>query len=145
MYKKLILTLVLSMLTVTAQATPEYDKCYSAATDDDATATCMKEETARLMKEIQQKYLQISEMPLAQEWNNGDGLKKGNLRDMYNSWLAYRNRLCSLNKKLSVNGYGSEEFHYASCMLDMTKSHMEYIDAVITTALASTDDPNENY
>jgi uncharacterized protein YecT (DUF1311 family) len=127
-----------------AHATPEYDACYGQAIDDDATAECMKAETERLMKDIQQKYITISQMPTADRWNNGDGLKRGNLRDMYNSWLGYRNRICSLNKALSTNGYYTPAFHEESCRLDMTQEHLKYISAVLTTALSSRDDDQLN-
>lgn len=128
---------VVSTLCLTAfcaHADQEYDNCVAQAYDDDAIALCMKANTARLMKKIQEDYIFLSEDPISKEWNKGNGLKSGNLRDMYNSWLAYRNRYCSLYMAANVNGYGSDNYHREACILEMTKDHEELLmEAMMST------------
>lgn len=140
MIKKILTAAAICLISVNASASDEYDACYSQAVDDDAVALCMKAETAREMREIQQYYLELSTNPQTKDWNKGDGLKNGNLRDMYNSWLAYRNRLCSLNAVASGNMYGSTDYHRESCFLEMTSDHLKLLESILLHANGSKDE-----
>lgn len=140
MIKKLLATAVVCLFSINASASDEYDACYSQAIDDEAVALCMKAETARLMKEIQQTYLELSKNPQTKDWNKGDGLKNGNLRDMYNSWLAYRNRLCSLNAVATENMYGSTDYHRESCFLELTSDHQKILESILLSANGTRDE-----
>ena len=134
MFKKLLSVFVLSVVPFVAWATPEYDACYEKAQDDDQVALCMKAETARLLKDIQEVYLNVSKNEQTAAWNNGNGLLKGNLKDMYNHWMAYRDKYCSLFTKASENTFGSESFDFERCLLNMTEDHLELMRSVIINA-----------
>lgn len=140
MIKKILTAAAVCLISANVSASDEYDACYSQAVDDDAVALCMKAETAREMREIQQYYLELSTNPQTKDWNKGDGLKNGNLRDMYNSWLAYRNRLCSLNAVASGNMYGSTDYHRESCFLEMTSDHLKLLESILLHANGSKDE-----
>ncbi len=134
MVKKISFAFLFCMMTTSAFATAEYDACYQAAKNDDEVALCMKAETARLLKSIQDMYFQISEHEQTRDWNNGNGLISGNLKDMYNHFIAYRNRYCSLFEKASENTFGSAEFDKERCLLNLTSDHYELMDKILLNA-----------
>lgn len=115
-------------------ASPEYDACYQKAQTDNEVALCMKAENARLLKEIQQIYANLAKHNKIKPWNKGNGLVNGNLRDMYNSWLAYRNRYCSLYETASEGGFGGASFNRERCLLSFTNDHYEMIQSIIVNA-----------
>ena len=134
--KKIMLPLILCIISFKAYAvdTTAYDACYKSAKDDDEVALCMKAQTARVLKVIQEIYQNIAKHPDLAKWNNGTGLISGNLKDMYNHWVNYRNRYCSLYKVANKNNFGSENFHYERCLLSMTQRHYENIHSIIIDA-----------
>ena len=134
MLKKIFAFLFVMTMSAAAHATPEYDACYQNARDDNEVALCKKAENTRLLKEVQQIYLNLSKQEPTKKWNNGNGLLSGNLKDMYNSWLAYRNRYCSLYVVASQNTFGGENFDRERCLLSFTNDHYELMKTVIINA-----------
>ena len=59
MSKKSLVILAFLIAPRLALATPEYDACYQKAQNDDQVALCMKAETLRLMKSIQEAYIKL--------------------------------------------------------------------------------------
>lgn len=140
MFKKILLVLSLCALSSTAWATKEYEDCINQVQNDDDVALCMKAETARVMKDIQEVYLNLSKHYLIEPWNNGVGLSKGNLKDMYDHWVAYRNRYCSLYQQASINTFRSDEFHKEECLMQLTIDHYELVHTAIINANVLHDD-----
>ena len=134
--KKFLPIVAICLLSFNANAldTTEYDICYKKATDDDGIALCMKAQTQRVLKELQNVYTNLSKIPDIEKWNNGNGLMKGNLKDTYNHWLNYRNRFCSLYKLASQNTFGSQNFHYERCLLSLTQTHYDEMHSAIVNA-----------
>ncbi len=144
MSKKLLAFALLLLSTGPAWATDEYDTCYQAAQDDNELALCMKAETSRFLKEIQTIYLNVSKNSRIKTWNNGNGLIQGNLKDMYNSWLAYRNRYCSLYVVASENMPGGTSYDRERCLLSMTNEHLELMKTIILNANSGGEESNED-
>lgn len=135
MFKKMLLSFVFCTVALGAHAaSPEYEKCFNAAQTDNEVALCLKAENVRMLKDIQQIYLNLATHEKTKAWNNGNGLMSGNLKDMYNSWLAYRNRFCSLYQKASENTFGSDDFNRAKCLFDLNNDHLELMKRVIFSA-----------
>ena len=134
--KKLFLVLFAMLFSFEAEAGKEFDACEARATDENQLALCMKAETARLLKETQEIYLNLSKNEYGAAWNKGNGLASGNLKDMYNSWLAYRNRYCSLFVAVSEGGIGSETFNKERCLLNLTNDNYELMKTAIVTAVS---------
>lgn len=139
MYKKFIIALLFSFISFQAYAGEEYNQCRTQAGTDEELALCMKAETSRLMKDIQQFYINLVQNPDVKAWNKGNGLISGNLKDMYNSWLAYRNRYCSLYVAASKNVYGDDNYHRESCLIEMTDDHYKLMLAVISNSVHDMD------
>ncbi|HCU58885.1 MAG TPA: hypothetical protein DIC64_02775 [Alphaproteobacteria bacterium] len=145
MFRKFLFALGLCLLSNQAFATPEYDECYGQAQNDDQVALCMKAENARLLKSIQEIYLNISKHPQTSAWNNGNALLTGNLKDMYDHWMAYRNRYCSLFTKASENMFGSENFDRERCLLNLTSDHYKLIHQIIINANSGGEEDDEDH
>jgi len=136
MLKKFLFASALLFLPLFAVAFPtqEYDSCYQKAADDVEVGLCMKAETQRILKDIQEVYINISNHPQTKAWNNGNGLISGNLKEMYNSWLSYRDKYCSLFEVASENTFGSPSYDRERCLLELTLDHYQLVHAVITNA-----------
>lgn len=134
MLKKIMMVLLICLLPQVVFASKEYDDCRLKAHDDDQLALCMKAETARLLKLIQEIYLNVSKHEQTAAWNKGNGLISGNLKDMYDHWIAYRNRYCSLFVVASEYSFGSSTYDKERCLLQLTNDHYELMKDVIVNA-----------
>ena len=134
MFKKCFFILGLCLLPQIVLAGEEYDACYRKAADDNGVALCMKAETARIMKDIQEVYVNLSKNPRTAPWNKGNGLISGNLKDMYDHFIAYRNRFCSLFVVASEENFGSSSYDKERCLLQLTNDHYELILQTIVNA-----------
>ncbi len=101
---------------------------------DEAYSRCWLDEAKRLSAEIKDKYEQLAANKLASEWNKGNGMFKGNLKDMYDSWVAYRNRFCSLSGVAGHYETGeSKAFHQSLCLMDLSKKHNQELSGLLST------------
>ena len=71
----------------------EYKSCLEQKKSEDE---CIKGEIERTSKQIKDSLATFLSTPTTEKWNNGPDIKNGNLRDMFDSWVAFRNRMCSL-------------------------------------------------
>lgn len=145
MLKKWMFVLALCLLPQMAFAGEEYEACYRKAKDDDQIALCMKAETARVLKDIQEIYLNVAKHEKTSEWNNGNGVIRGNLKDMYDHFIAYRNRYCSLYEVASADTFGSSSFHKESCMLELTSDHYKLMHRIIIDANTGSEESDEDH
>lgn len=143
MLKKYMFYLVFCLLPQMASASQEYDTCFQQAKDDNQVALCMKAETTRLLTEIQKIYQNILKNPQTASWNQGTSLAKGNLKTMYDYWLAYRNRYCSLFVLASEHNFGSSEYDKERCLLNLTLDHYELVHQVIINANSGGEEDDE--
>ena len=71
-----------------------YEQCYKLTHNSDE---CAKEESQRVLRDIKISYKNLLADGRLNDWNGSVDKNKDMLRDMYESWTAYRNRVCSLN------------------------------------------------
>lgn len=105
----------------------EFDNCTRMTGD---WSRCMKEETNRDLNDIKIIYRDVLNNQNLNGWNSDIQENKQTLRDMYDSWIAYRNRFCSLSKVAAhyTGGWKDEEL---SCILYYTKHHKDHIRSII--------------
>lgn len=70
-----------------------YESCIK---EKKAADDCLKEEIDRTTKHIKNHLATVMQNRTTAQWNNGPDIKNGNLIDMFDSWVAFRNRMCSL-------------------------------------------------
>ena len=111
MFYKLCLAAAFALFSLNAQAAQEaaaeaggervendYYNCLQAASgySDDEKAICMSGEIKRLDRAIsdlyQKTFLKVERI---QKWNNGNGMFRGNIKDMQDQFNGYRSRFCS--------------------------------------------------
>ena len=73
-----------------------HDDKYESCLKKDALDECLQDEITRSSQEVKDMYKIFIADPYVGKWNNGPNLQRGNYRDMYDSWIAYRNRICQL-------------------------------------------------
>lgn len=134
MFYKLFLTMTLTLLlshsaaaqTISDDADSEYIKCLQSATQhtDNETAICMGKEIKRLDQEINNFYNNVFlKEAQVQKWNNGNGMFRGNLKDMQDQFNSYRVRFCSLYSLLMQNYSSSQLYLRNECMMQLTNEY----------------------
>lgn len=104
----------------------DYYNCLQATTGytDDEKALCMSEEVKRLDREITNLYQKIFlKVERIQKWNNGNGMFRGNLKDMQEQFNGYRSRFCSFYAVTMENYSGSQAYLRNDCMMEMTNEY----------------------
>lgn len=83
-----------------------YDSCIQSKTA--VAENCLQEEIDRTTQKIKNYISSLASSPMTEKWNNGPDIKNGNYRDMFDSWVAFRNRMCSLTAYVQKKEYGNK-------------------------------------
>ena len=121
----------------------DHDDEYSECMKGKDTSNCLDEELKRSSKGIKNLYKTLLEDEFVGKWNNGPDLKNGNYRDMYDSWIAYRNRMCSLSIWAYQIGYGKDAVKLNQCLQFFNREKLETLQNILMNANSSLDDEYE--
>ena len=118
--------------------TNDYYKCINSSnSQDDGYAKCYLDEAKRDVARIDEVYQKLSSDPKFSAWNNGNGMFKGNFKDMLDTWVSFRNRYCSLYAEIYSSYDGSSaSFHQADCIMKMSKRHADDIEDLWKTSFS---------
>ena len=114
----------------------EYEECMKGKNN----SKCLDEELKRSSKGIKNLYKTLLEDNFVGKWNNGPDLKNGNYRDMYDSWIAYRNRMCSLSVWAYQVGYGKNALGVNQCLQFFNREKLETLQNLLMSANSALDD-----
>lgn len=112
--------------TTVSDEDSDYVKCLQAATEftDDETALCMDGEIKRLDRALNNLYRNVFlKEERIQKWNNGNGMFRGNIKDMQDQFTAYRARFCSFYAQAMQNYSGSQAYLRNECMMQLTNEY----------------------
>lgn len=113
----------------------KYEECRKNKEED-----CIRAELIRTTKDIKNIYKTMSEDEYLGKWNNGPDLKNGNFRDLYDSWIAYRNRLCSLSVWAYEVGYGKNAMSSDYCLLYFNIENLDALKNILVSAHSTLDE-----
>ncbi len=116
----------------------EYQTCI-----ENKEKNCIESELQRSNKIIKNYYKTFLEDEFVGKWNNGPDLKQGNYRDMYDSWVAYRNRMCSLAVWAYQSFYGAKSMDLPTCLQFYNREKLETMDHLLVVAHSALDDAHE--
>ena len=116
-----------------------HDDEYAECVANPKNSTCLDEELKRSAKYIKDLYKTFSEDEFVGKWNNGPDLSRGNYRDMYDSWIAYRNRICSLAVWAYHYAYGKEAITLTQCLQFYNREKLETMENLLYGAHSSLD------
>ena len=120
----------------------EYEECMKSKNN----SKCLEDELKHSTKQIKNLYKTLSVDDFVGKWNNGKKKKKGNYRDMYDSWIAYRNRMCSLSVWAYKKAYGDKGAGLTQCLQFFNREKLETLQNLLTSAHAALDDEyDENF
>lgn len=104
----------------------EFERCTRMTGDWER---CIREETRRELNDLKVFYREILGNPKLAHWNESMENNQNMLRDMYTSWTAFRNRLCSLSKVSArfTGGWKDEEL---SCNLYYVLHHKDHLQCI---------------
>ena len=130
-------TSIFSSSLVYAQSN-DYYKCINASNkQDDGYAKCYLEEAKRDVARIDDMYQKLSSDSKFIKWNDGNGMFKGNFKNMLDTWINYRNRYCSLYAEIySAYDGSSYSFHQADCIMKMSRRHADDMEDLWKTSFS---------
>ena len=111
----------------------EYKECTKNKKTDDGV-NCLKEETQRTVDGILEAYKKAFMDEMLSDWNNGPNLQNGNFRDMYDSWLAYRNRYCSIAVWAYRRVYGDKSISMNYCLERFNKNNLILMEDILASS-----------
>ena len=108
----------------------EYKKCLEQVVTYTAPeyVECLNAEIARQNAAINWYYDAFLKYPEFKKWNNGNGMFRGNLKDMNDQYSAYRERLCSLNGLALYQTYGDLEYGRKDCVKDINEQFLRRLE-----------------
>ncbi len=115
----------------------EFTTCLS---DKKPAKECWDAENDRATKRLKDLYKTLSTDEHVGQWNNGPDLKSGNYRDMFDSWIAYRNRICSLAAFAYRQSDAKHKISLNGCVLFLNKEHVEILESLLVMANSALDD-----
>ncbi len=139
MFYKLGVAAALTMLSFAVQAANsdnansgkdkienDYYNCLQAADGygDDEKAICMSGEISRLDRAINKLYQKtFLNVERIQKWNNGNGMFRGNIKDMQDQFNGYRSRFCSFYAITMQIYSGSQMYLRNECLMKLTTDY----------------------
>lgn len=104
----------------------DYNKCLQASKEfsDEETALCMSGEIKRLDQAIANLYQKtFIKVKRIEAWNNGNGMFRGNIKDMQDQFNGYRSRFCSFYATTMEIYSGSQMYLRNECMMKLTTEY----------------------
>ena len=105
----------------------EFKHCTKITGDWD---NCVKEEGLRTLDEVKRLYRSVLSNPAILKWHKKPEENSEILRDMYESWTAFRNRLCMLSYRASMYIEPLFDERY-SCNLYYTQHHKDHMGKIL--------------
>jgi len=103
-----------------------HDNRFNTCIQKEPLEDCLQEEIDRSSQEVKDMYKIFIADPYVGKWNNGPNLQRGNYRDMYDSWLAHRNRICQLLSWSMNYALGSDvPARFEMCLIMSNRSQTE--------------------
>ena len=144
MIKKLLGSAVAFMvMTVSATAaivdSQEFRDCMAKAgpIGETAISVCYREEVKRDMLKIKDAYEEATKVEELAKWSGSNNMQTGNLRNMFEAWLHYRDLFCAFAGVGNANYMGSEEANNAECTYNLTRQHLIDVSVVLMNSQSS--------
>lgn len=118
----------------------DHDEQYSSCMEKQQAEECISQELKRSTREIKNLYKTMLEDEFVGKWNNGPDLKNGNYRDMFDSWIAYRNRMCSLSVWAYEKAYGKNTMSLNHCLQFFNREKLETMQNLLISAHSTLDE-----
>ena len=147
MLNKVILAVLFSAITAvnaSAQVTAvnydfqqkEYKKCLEKVVSYTPReyVVCLNAEIARQNAAINKYYEALLRYPEFQKWNNGNGMFRGNLKDMNDQFMAYRERLCSLTGLGLFQEYGNLDYGRKDCVMSVNEELLRRLERMYNSS-----------
>lgn len=111
--------------------TEEHDAKYTKCLEEDGSKDkCLLAEFQRSSEKIKDLYRQLYSSKYTAAWNNGSDFGDGNYRDMFDSWVAYRNRLCSLSVYAYQNFPTRPNLSKNQCLQYLNREKLEALENI---------------
>ncbi len=116
----------------------EYKKCMEQSVSYTAQeyVACLNAEIARQNAAIEAYYNSLLKYPEFQKWNNGNGMFRGNMKDMNDQFVAYRERLCSLSGMALYQLNGDLEYGRKECVKDVNEELLRRLERMYNSSQA---------
>lgn len=115
-----------------------YNSCISRISNGSGPAYvgCIDQELRRQESAMQFFYTELLKQEQYQKWNNGKTLASGNIKDMNDQYIAYRDRLCSMFAIGMMNFYQNIEWGRKECMMKVNDEMLRRLQRFYGESLA---------
>jgi hypothetical protein len=116
----------------------DYKKCLEQIKGYTAReyVSCLNTEIKKQNTAIEEYYKRLLAFPEFDKWNNGNGLFRGNVKDMNDQYVAYRERLCSMYGMGLYSLYGDLEHGRKECMMEMNDQLLRRLERIYNSSQA---------
>ncbi len=116
----------------------EYNKCVEniAGNTPREYINCLNPEIKRQTAAMNNFYTQILKLEEFKKWNNGNGMIRGNLKDMNDQFVAYRERVCSMYGMAYKDLLGDAEFGRKKCTMEINDQMLRRLQDIYGTSIS---------
>lgn len=116
----------------------EYNKCLEGivANTPGEYIACLNAEIKRQNGAITYFYNELLKLQGYQKWNNGNGMFRGNMKDMNDQYVAYRERMCSMYGLAYENLLNTPEHGRKKCTMEINDSYLRRLQEIYGTSIA---------
>lgn len=116
----------------------EYNKCLEGivANTPGEYIACLNAEIKRQNSAIAYNYTQLLKLPEYQKWNNGNDMFRGNMKDMNDQYIAYRERICSMYGLAYENLLNTPEHGRKKCTMEINDMYLRRLQEIYGTSIS---------
>ena len=114
----------------------EYKKCLNAVVSytPKEYIACLNAEIARQNESMNGYYEALLRYPEFQKWNSGNGMFRGNLKDMNDQFMAYRERFCSLSGLALFQQFGNLDYGRKDCVMRVNDEMLRRLERMYNSS-----------
>lgn len=116
----------------------DYNKCLEAivANTPGEYIACLNAEIKRQNSAIAYFYTELLKLQTYKKWNNGNDMFRGNMKDMNDQYVAYRERLCSMYGLAYEELLNTPEHGRKKCTMEVNDMYLRRLQEIYGTSIS---------
>lgn len=116
----------------------DYYKCIDSivANTPREYINCLTAEVKRQDTAMRQFIAQLLTLDTYKKWNNGNDMFRGNMKDMLDQYMAYRERLCSMYGLAYKDLLNDPEHGRRKCMMEVNDQMLRKLQEIYGTSIS---------
>lgn len=116
----------------------DYNKCLEGivANTPGEYIACLNAEIKRQNGAITYFYNELLKLPEYKKWNNGNDMFRGNMKDMNDQYIAYRERMCSMYGLAYEDRLNTPEHGRKKCTMEINDMYLRRLQEIYGTSIS---------